>query len=1158
MKFTGERFVPTEQGKIRLEHYHRYALVLDAVCDKQVLDVACGEGYGSAMMASAASSVHGLDVSEEAVAHARVTYLHQSNLAFSVGSATDMPFGDAAFDVVVSFETIEHLLEQEKMLDEIRRVLRPNGILIISSPNRPVYSGESGEHNEFHVKELDFIEFDSLLRPRFGNIQYFGQRILMGSVIQSTSERHIHYKAWHDNGVALLPGTCSLADPVYFLAVCGRIGQMLPDLGASIVHPEALDLVKHYVGFAKWAKDVDKTIVERDRRVYQLSETVENLEGELARVRTDFAAEKSNFEGRFAQYIFKIEALLGRSQTDARHPILQADAIEKIYLEIVKRDAYALVQAEKIAKLQYELDVRDQDVSSWKEESFKRGEWALRLTRELHEKSEELTLVRRSTSWRITAPMREAKKWGIEPIKQSRRYTKKLLRSTKKLYQVLPIDYKRKAAIRRAVATSFPSLLIQSGSPAATIPHIIDKALKSVEDGKVARAALLLNNNQIRLMTSTEPLVSVIIPIYGKIEYTLQCLESIEKNPPSIRFEVLVVDDCSPDNSLQLLERVEGIRIVKNEKNQGFIRSCNAGATAAVAPYLCFLNNDTEVFPQWLEELLRTFHEFPECGFAGSKLIYPDGRLQEAGGIIWQDGSAWNFGRLQDPLLPVYNYAREVDYCSGASIMVPTKLFKKLGGFDEHFLPAYCEDADLALKIRDHGFRVIYQPLSTVIHHEGITSGTDTTHGVKSYQITNSKKLLERWRHRLEKHQPNGENVYWAKDRQATRRVLVLDHCTPTPDEDSGSIDTFNLMLLLREMNFQVTFMPEDNFCYMEKYTAALQRIGIEVLYAPYVRTVESHIKEFGKQYDLVFLIRPVVAERHLRDVRKFCPKAKVIFHTVDLHYLRMTRESAYTGNQKLAIDADQMRQRESSLISAVDVATVISSEEYELLRKDLPSAKVRLLPYARDIAGTNASFADRRDVMFVGGFQHVPNIDAVLFFANEVMPHLREKIPGIRFHIVGSKATPEILQLAREDVIVTGYVEDLNAMMDNMRVSVAPLRFGAGIKGKIGSAMAAGLPVVSTTLGAEGMSLTHRQEVMLADAPEEFAATVAELYQNQELWNCLSEASLVFAEKAWGASAAWRNLAAILCELDMPVSRSEKPLSLYRELSVDLEQKFS
>src|SRR6478736_3042785 len=169
MQFTGERFIPTEQGKIRLEHYHRYAMALDLIKGKVVLDVACGEGYGSFFMSDTAHSVTGVDISNEAVQHASEKY-NKPNLSFHQGSATALAFPDASFDVVVSFETVEHLAEQEQMISELRRVLRPEGILLISSPNRPIYSEESGEHNEFHVKELDFNEFDVLLRAQFEKI----------------------------------------------------------------------------------------------------------------------------------------------------------------------------------------------------------------------------------------------------------------------------------------------------------------------------------------------------------------------------------------------------------------------------------------------------------------------------------------------------------------------------------------------------------------------------------------------------------------------------------------------------------------------------------------------------------------------------------------------------------------------------------------------------------------------------------------------------------------------------------------------------------------------------------------------------------------------------------------------------------------------------
>jgi SAM-dependent methyltransferase/glycosyltransferase involved in cell wall biosynthesis len=276
MKFTGERYVPTEQGRIRLEHYHRYAMVLDVVKEKDVLDVACGEGYGSSFMADVARSVVGVDISGEAVQHASATYT-KSNLTFRQGSAIALNFADASFDVVVSFETIEHLAEQAQMLAEIRQVLRPNGVLVISSPNRPIYSEESGERNEFHVKELDFKEFDELLRTQFRTIQYFGQRMLMGSVIQPFEGEQSSYRAWYDDGVNLKPNTGHLVEPVYFVAICRADKGALPNIDTSVLYPDKLDLVKHYMGFAKWAQSLERAVAERDRQIAGLNQAVQTL-----------------------------------------------------------------------------------------------------------------------------------------------------------------------------------------------------------------------------------------------------------------------------------------------------------------------------------------------------------------------------------------------------------------------------------------------------------------------------------------------------------------------------------------------------------------------------------------------------------------------------------------------------------------------------------------------------------------------------------------------------------------------------------------------------------------------------------------------------------------------------------------------------------------
>ena len=242
------------------------------------------------------------------------------------------------------------------------------------------------------------------------------------------------------------------------------------------------------------------------------------------------------------------------------------------------------------------------------------------------------------------------------------------------------------------------------------------------------------------------PKVSVIIPVYNQIGYTYACLVSILEHTKDVSYEVIIADDVSTDATKDLDRYARGLVICRNQTNQGFLRNCNNAAKAARGQYLMFLNNDTQVTEGWLSSLVKLIESDSSIGMVGSKLVFPDGRLQEAGGIIWSDGSGWNYGRLDDPDKPEYNYVKDVDYISGAAILLSNDLWKRIGGFDDRFAPAYCEDSDLAFAVRKAGYRVVYQPLSKVIHFEGVSNGTDVTGtGLKRYQVVNNEKLKEKW-----------------------------------------------------------------------------------------------------------------------------------------------------------------------------------------------------------------------------------------------------------------------------------------------------------------------------------------------------------------------------------------------------------------------------
>jgi GT2 family glycosyltransferase/glycosyltransferase involved in cell wall biosynthesis/SAM-dependent methyltransferase len=634
--------------------------------------------------------------------------------------------------------------------------------------------------------------------------------------------------------------------------------------------------------------------------------------------------------------------------------------------------------------------------------------------------------------------------------------------------------------------------------------------------------------------TCDAPMVSIIIPVHGQLADTLHGLHAVARHWPRAAAEIIVVDDASPDGTAAVLAGVPGLRLLRHATNEGFIRSCNLGARDARGQYLVFLNNDTEVLPGWCDELLRTFDELPRAGVVGAKLLYPDGRLQEAGGIIWQDGSGWNYGRSDSPDRPEYCYRREVDYVSGAALAIPRALYRRFGGFDERYLPAYGEDSDLAFKVREAGLAVIYQPMAQVMHREGGTAGTDLSRGAKAHQVHNAQRLFERWRTRLVMRPRPGADVSRARDRGVARRVLVIDHCTPEPDKDAGSITARNIMRLLQRLDCKVTFIPEDNFLFLDPYTTDLQRMGVECHYAPHTTSVEEHLREHGDLYDLVIIFRFGAARRHLDAVRHWCPTAKVVVHTSDLHFLRETREARLRRDPALAKRAERTRRDELDVIRHVDAAIVHSPVERALLGASCPDAHVCLFGWAIDVPGTAAPADARRDLLFLGGYRHTPNVDAVLFFVQEVMPLLRVRLPGVKFHAVGSHPPDSLRALASPDVIVTGFVPDLGALLDRMRVAVAPLRYGAGIKGKVVTTMSHGLPGVITSMAAEGLGLTSGEHTLIADSPDAIADAIVALYTRPELWNRLSRAGLDIVEERFGFEAGLPIVQGLLDALDL------------------------
>ncbi|WP_430430705.1 glycosyltransferase [Oceanicaulis sp.] len=701
---------------------------------------------------------------------------------------------------------------------------------------------------------------------------------------------------------------------------------------------------------------------------------------------------------------------------------------------------------------------------------------------------------------------------------------------------------------RSQIKTLNSVLTEEYGDAASYIPELISRydlafqsegqpPIKTVVGDEAARKlAERLAKIAAKRPVASMPDVSIIIPAYNQISYTLACIESVFASHPKSSFEILVGDDQSTDGTQAAASvPMDHVRWVRHETNQGFVGNCNLTAEHARGRHVLMLNNDTLVLPDGLDTLVETLDADPKVGLVGSKLIYPDGRLQEAGGIFWQDGSAWNLGRFDHPRRPEFSYARDVDYISGASIALPRALWEKLGGFDDIFRPAYAEDADLAFRVRAEGLRTVFQPRSMLVHFEGVSSGTDLASGAKAYQVKNLEQLRDRWAGVLAAHRPNGRQPEREKERGIQKRILFIDMTTPEPQHDAGSLVAVETMRALQALGYKVTFVPVDNFLWTKTYSAPLQAMGVETIYHPFYSRFEPFITARGSEFDLVIVHRFAAAERVMGAVRTHAPHAKIAFMPADLHFLREHREAELSDDALAQEAAAQTKRRELAIIRSADVVLPHSDAEIALLDEEAPQTPAFKLPLIHDPEPIPAGFHRREGIGFLGGFGHPPNVDAVDWFLSEIWPEVRAQKPDARFVLAGSKMPDRFKALdGKNGVKVLGFVETVDEFFGQIRASVAPLRYGAGAKGKVAASLALGTPCVSTMIGAEGMGLTPGVDVLVSDDPKGFARHILAMLEDENRWNDVRQAGVEFARRETSREVVRARLSDMLAQLKL------------------------
>jgi GT2 family glycosyltransferase len=617
---------------------------------------------------------------------------------------------------------------------------------------------------------------------------------------------------------------------------------------------------------------------------------------------------------------------------------------------------------------------------------------------------------------------------------------------------------------------------------------------------------------RISFPTFSTPQVSLIVPLYAGADLTRRCLETVRDHTLSPAFEVILIDDTADPATKGLLTLVDGAQILRNEQNEGYLRSVNRGAAAARGEWLVLCNNDIEATPGWLENLMKTAQATDDVGVVAPKYLAPDGLLSEAGGIIWSDGTGVNYGRGEEPALPRYEYTREVDYGSAAALLVRTDLWREVGGYDERFVPMYYEDADLCFEARRRGWRVLYEPSAVVVHAEGSTAGTDPSSGYKRHQEANRLTFVRKWQETLREHlPPDMDTVEQAARRHRGEQVLVVDFRTPMWDRDAGSLRMLEMLRSLQRLGHAVTFVP-DNAARLEPYTRDLQRQGVEVIYGAV--DVMPVLEEIGPRLAAAILSRPHPASRWLDSVREFAAAAIVAYDTVDLHWVRETRRfvlaqpMAAAENGRIVAQgpkATALFELELAMVRASDFTVAVTEEERQQILNHVPDAKIIVIPTIHEVAEEALAPGRRSDILFVGGFEHPPNTDAVRYLVREVMPHVWQRRPNLTVTIVGGSAPPEVLELESSRVDIRGWVANLDPILSSSRTMVVPVRYGAGVKGKITQGMAAGLPIVTTSVGAEGLGGSDGENMLIGDDAESLAERILRIADDDELWHALS-----------------------------------------------------
>lgn len=616
---------------------------------------------------------------------------------------------------------------------------------------------------------------------------------------------------------------------------------------------------------------------------------------------------------------------------------------------------------------------------------------------------------------------------------------------------------------------------------------------------------------QLELKTSLSPTVSIIIPFYNQFNYTYNCLNSIAHHFPCIDIEIILINDNSTEQiDLSLLKN---IKIIKNEENLGFLRSVNKGISAAKGKYIYLLNNDTQVHSGFLDELIYVFENFENVGAVGSMLLNKDGSLQEAGSFFLSDKSPTQIANKKI-YTPEINYIYKTDYCSGCSLM-----FERINSdnepnlFDEHFVPAYFEDADLCFQLRYHqGKDIYYTPFSKVTHFNGVSYQNEDrvkTEHKSSLFIKNHDKFKSKWEKELNmiKSKNKWERI---EELYGDKQIIFFHERVPQYDNNSGELRLTEIIKTYKNLGYNVSLIAPKNTI-KNSYNIFFQKLGVRLFYKyAAAADLKLFIRRFFNRAPFIWYSASEMCLKYFKFSKVHFPMSKTIFDMIDIHHLRYQRAlEVNPKNKKYKRRFKRYYKYEKKAAQLVDIVIPISEDEANYMNTFTPGIKTKVISnvhYIKVDINSVPDYESRKDLLFIGSTHH-PNVDAVNYLKNDILPLVWQRYPDLKLNVIGDLKN-SFPDTNHPNIIFHGYVQDITLLFLTHKMMVAPLRYGAGVKGKIGQAFEYGLPVVTSSTGAEGMYLEHNKNALLADNTTEFAEQIIKLLSDKQTWQMLKNNS--------------------------------------------------